>query len=109
MNPQSQETYTTEQAATHAFLYCQTHKNWHRICDLETTDHLYKTWPELSQRERNQWIKAYGEYSAESAWQEFGTAPCKVPKAYITGKGEFYKDILQVPLSHNLMTIYKTS
>ena len=108
MNPHSEETYTTEQASQQALLWCQTHRGWQRICDIDNSDSLYKTWPELPQRERNSWIKAYGPHSAESAWQEFGIAPCKVPKGFISGKGEFYKDILQVPHYHNLMTVYKT-
>lgn len=49
----------------------------------------------------------YGEYSAESAWREFGDSYCKVRKGFISGKGEFYEDVLDVPRFHNLMTVFK--
>lgn len=101
------ESYTTEQASQHAVEWCKKHKGWKRICDIENSDSLYYNWDEIEKKEKDYWINSFGEYSAESAWREFGIAKCKVKKGYITGKGEFYKNILEVPLFHNLMTILK--
>lgn len=102
-----QESYTPEQASKLALEWCNKNKGWKRICDIADSDRLYKTWEEISAKERNKWISAYGEYSAEAAWKEFGRAPCKVPFGYISGKGEFYDDILKVPQWHNLMMVFK--
>lgn len=102
-----QETYTVEQAAQKALEWCEKHPAWKRICDIENTDSLYYTFSELPKREQKYWIDTYGEYSAESAWREFGRGKCKVPFGHITGKGEFYDDILQVPLHHNMMMVFK--
>jgi len=103
------ETYTAEQASQKALEWCKKHKGWQRICDIENSDSLYKTWDELSERIRKTWIEEFGKSCAESAWKEFGARPCKVPYGFITGKGEFYMDVLQVPRFHNLMTVYKIS
>lgn len=103
------ETYTTEQAAEKAIEWCANHPGWKRICDIENSDSLYKVWEELSEKARKSWINEYGEYSAESAWREFGERPCKVPYGFVTGKGEFYRKILDVPLHHNIMTVYKVN
>lgn len=103
------ETYTTEQASQNAIEWCEKHPGWKRICDIENSDSLYKTWDELSDNVKKSWVDEYSKYSAESAWREFGKRPCKVPYGFITGKGEFYKDVLQVPLYHNLMMVFKVS
>lgn len=105
----SQETYTTEEASLKALEWCNNHKGWKRICDIKNRDNLYKTWTEIPAKERTLWIKNYGEYFAKSAWEELGTKPCKVPFGFISGKGEFYKDILQVPPLHNLMMVFKVA
>ncbi|MCO1599855.1 hypothetical protein [Desulfosporosinus nitroreducens] len=103
-----QESYTTEQASEHAKKWCSQHKGWKRICDIEDSDALYKTWDELPVKVRKEWESHYG-YSAENAWLEFGRKPCKVPKGFITGKGEFYENVLDVPPWHNLMMVFQTS
>lgn len=107
MGVDTEETYTVEQASEHAKNWCKKHKGWKRICDIDDSDNLYKTWDELNEKIKRSWINEYGNYSAESAWLEFGRRPCKVPFGFITGKGEFYKDVRQVPLYHNLMMVYK--
>lgn len=103
----AEETYTTDEAAEQALAFCKANKGWKRICDLKDSDALYKTWDELPKKIRKAWVDECGEESAPSAWKEFGDAYCKVPKGYITGKGEFYENVLEVPLSHNLMAVYK--
>lgn len=106
MGIDSEETYTNEQALQKSLEWCEQHPGWKRMCDIEDTDGLYKTWEELSEKEKKPWVKEYRS-SAEDAWGEFGRRPCKVPFGFVTGKGEFYKSISQVPLMHNLMTVYK--
>lgn len=98
-----QESYSTEQAAEHAKQWCAKHPGWQRICDIPSVDALYMTFSELPKRVQNSWEKRGGE----SAWLEFGEKPCKVARAFISGKGEFYTSILEVPRFHNLMTIFQ--
>ena len=101
------ETYTTEQAAQRALEWCEANKGWKRICDIHDSDFLYKTWEELPKKIRQHWISQYGKYSAENAWREFGEAYCKVPNGFISGKGEFYENALDIPKFQNLMMVFK--
>ncbi|WPS85643.1 hypothetical protein SMD22_00865 (plasmid) [Brevibacillus halotolerans] len=101
------ESYTTEQASQYALEWCNNNQEWKRICDIKNTNTLYYTFAEIPKKVQKQWIREFGEHSAESAWLESGKKPCKVPYGFITGKGEFYEDILQVPLHHNMMQVYK--
>lgn len=96
-----------EDAAVKALEWCRNHIGWERICDIEDADSLYKTWDELSERKKNPWIRKFGLLGAKEAWGEFGDQPCKVQYGFISGEGKFYKDILDVPLSHGLMQIFK--
>ena len=100
-----EEYFSTEQALKHAIDWCAKHPGWKRICDIPDTSNLYKTWDELSKKERNSWETQYGSSSAESAWQEFGIRPCKVRTGYISGKGKFYRNALDIPQFHNLMML----
>lgn len=102
------EWYSTEEASIHALRFCEKHPGWKRICDIEDSDSLYKTWAELPNREKRPWEKEYGR-SAEDAWGEFGNRPCKVPYGFISGKGKFYKKVTDVPCKHNLMMIFKVA
>lgn len=104
MNAKTEEIYTTEQAADRAKEWCAAHPGWQRICDIENHSRLYKTFDELPARVRRHWEHEGGE----AAWREFGSAPCKVPKGFISGAGKFYRDILDVPRFHNLMMVFKT-
>ena len=104
----TEEAYTTQQASDHAKTWCTQHRGWERICDIEDSDVLYKTWNELPAKVRKEWEDHYGS-SGEAAWLEFGTKPCKVLKGFITGKGEFYENVLDVPPWHNLMMVFQTS
>lgn len=100
------EFFTTEQAAAHALSWCSKNPKWKRICDIPDSDSLYKTWEELPKKVRDSWTARYG-YDAESAWLEFGTRPCKVKYGYISGKGEFFRNILHVPRFHNVMMVFR--
>nr|WP_279088645.1 hypothetical protein [Comamonas thiooxydans] len=100
----SEQEFTVEQASDHARAWCAAHPGWQRICDVANTDALYKTFGELSQRARQTWEARGGE----AAWREFGHRACKVPFGFISGKGEFYRNVLDVPRFHNLMMIFKT-
>jgi hypothetical protein len=99
------EHYSVQQAAEHAIAWCKAHPGWQRICDIEDVDALYKSYAELPASDRRYWDRRGGE----NMWLEFGRKPCKVLYGFVTAKGEFYRDILEVPLFHNLMTVYKTS
>lgn len=101
------ESFTADDAAVKAIEWCEKHSGWKRICDIDDSDSLYKTWNDLSKKEKRPWIRDFGELGAEDAWRELGRKPCKVPYGFVTGKGEFYEDILKVPLYHNIMQVYK--
>jgi hypothetical protein len=101
------ESCSVEQAAAHALQWCAAHPGWQRLCDLDaaTSAALDETYAELPARERRHWERQGGE----AAWREFGTRRCKVPHGFISGKGEFYEDVLAVPPLHNLMSVFQTS
>lgn len=98
------EEYTVEQAAQHAAAWCAKRPAWMRICDLFTanveTDQFYVQWHELSKREQEYWQSEYG-------YNEFAIKARKVEMGHISGKGEFYADILAVPLFHNTMQVIR--
>lgn len=100
------EEYCTEEASIHALRFCEKYPGWKRICDIEDSDNLYKTWNELSERAKRPWIREYRD-RAEDAWGEWGNKPCKVQYGFISGKGKFYKKVTDVPHLHNLIMIFK--
>ena len=103
----AEETYTVEQAAEHAKGWCKRH-GWQRICDIPNSDTLYYAWEELPKKERAHWLRLYGGYSAQRAWEEYGAKKCKVGSGFISGAGIFYANILDVPRFHNVMMVFKT-
>ena len=104
----TEETFGTDQAAEKALIWCENHKGWKRICDIKDSDSLYKKWVDLTKEEKYPWVRDFG-ISADSVWNDNKGDTCKVPYGFISGEGEFYKDILQVPLFHNLMMIFKVN
>lgn len=86
--------------------WCENHAGWKRICDIENSDSLYKTWDELSDKDKKPWIREYRS-DAEGAWGEWGHKPCKVPFGFVTVNGEFYKKITDIPQFHDFMQVYK--
>lgn len=103
------EYYSTNEAAQKALVWCYENKGWKRICDIENNDSLYKTWEELPEKTKSEWVNQFGQYDAKNAWGEQGERICKVPFGFITGKGEFYKKAVDVPHGHNLMMVYKVN
>lgn len=93
------EFYSVEQASKHAVEWCKKHPAWLRICDLGNTDCYYVQWAELSDRERERW-------GSEYAYNEFATKRQKVKTGHVSGKGEFFSDILDVPRWHNSMMVF---
>lgn len=93
------EFYSVEQAAMHAVEWCKKHPAWVRICDLGDTSVYYVQWNELSDSDRKSW-------GTEYAYNEFATKRQKVKTGFISGKGEFFSDALDVPRWHNLMMVF---
>lgn len=89
-----------------ALEWCAKHTDWKRICDIPDHESLYKTWGELSAKERGYWCGKYHD-RAESAWREWGTAPCKVPFGFIGTDGVFYPRITDVPTNTNSCMVFK--
>ena len=103
------KTYSTEEAAKFALKWCEKNNGWERICDISCdSEELYYSWSEITKKEKDFWIKEYGVDSAKDAWKEFGNKKCKIPYGFITGKGEFYSNILDVPLNHSIIMVYQT-
>ncbi|MGO4697739.1 hypothetical protein AB4Z50_25970 [Paenibacillus sp. 2TAB26] len=103
------EFYSVSQASLQAQKFCEENHGWRRICDIWDSENLYLTWEELPKKIRNYWIGKCGEYSAESAWREFGNSICKVPFGCVSGKGDFHPnyEMVNAPLGHNMMMIFK--
>lgn len=101
-----EKTYTTEQAAQEATEWCKKNPGWQRICDIPDHDSLYETWDELPARVKKYWERECRS-DAEGAWREFGAARCKVKFGHVSGAGEFYKCILDVPRFHQGMMVFK--
>ncbi len=96
------EFFSVEQASQHAAAWCAKHPAWLRICDLGDIDcdQFYVQWHELSARDQKDW-------GSEYAYREFAIRKSKVEMGFISGKGEFYSDVLDVPLFHNLMQVIR--
>lgn len=95
----SSESYSVELAFKHAMDWCAKHPAWIPICDLDDTNCYYVQWDELSDRERRRW-------GSEYAYNEFATKRRKVKVGFVSGKGEFFADILDVPRWHNSMMVF---
>lgn len=93
------EFYSVEAAAKHAAEWCKKHPAWMRICDLEDTARYYVQWQELDERKREFW-------GSEHAYNEWASKRQKVKTGFISGKGEFFADILDVPRWHNSMMVF---
>jgi len=96
--------YTPAQAAERAADWCLANPGWERICDIPDHESLYKAYAELPAKTRKYWEDIGGE----TIWSEMGVKPCKVPVGFVSGAGEFYEQIIRVPLGHNCMMVFKT-
>ncbi|WP_052660688.1 hypothetical protein [Paraburkholderia fungorum] len=96
------ETCTFEQVLQQSADWCANNPAWIRICDLPDgySDSLYVRWNELSAAQQRRWGSEFG-------YQEFATKRCKVPCGVVSGKGEFYERITDVPLFHNSMAVFR--
>lgn len=92
--------FSVEQASKHALDWCAKNPSWIRICDLEDSNCYYVQWGELSERQRSRW-------GSEYAYNEFAQKRQKVKTGFISGKGEFFSDILDVPRWHNSMMVFR--
>jgi hypothetical protein len=96
------EACTFEQVLQRSAEWCAKRPAWMRICDMsdELCESLYVQWDELRASQKRHW-------GTEYAYNEFSIRRCKVPHGVISGKGEFYASIADVPLSHNSMSVFK--
>ncbi|QTD91789.1 hypothetical protein [Burkholderia anthina] len=96
------EFFSADQAAAHAAAWCKLHPSWIRICDLPPnyTDNFYQQWEELSEGQRRRW-------GTRSMYNEFARKRRKVKEGFISGKGEFFDGVLDVPLFHNVMMVFR--
>jgi len=101
--------YTVEQAKLAAEKFCSNNAGWEMICDIEDSDSLYKGWNDMDKKVKAAWRKKYGMAGAQDAWESLADKPCKVPYKFISGAGEVYDSILDVPAFHNSMMIFKVS
>jgi hypothetical protein len=92
--------YSVEEASEHAKAWCARNPAWMRICDIPDTDQYYVKWDELSTADQKFWMSEYG-------YKEFAIARCKIKTGYISGKGEFFENINELPPAHNLMSVFR--
>lgn len=97
---QDTEEYTPRQALEHADKWCAKRPAWLPIYLLDDTDQYYVQWGELSAKDKEYW-------GSQDAYDEFATKRQKIEIGFISGKGEFYGDVLQVPLFHNFMMVLR--
>jgi hypothetical protein len=67
--------------------WCRENPGWQAICDMESTDHLYMRWQDLSKGAKLAWRNRYGK-SAEDAYAE-ATHSCKVANGFVDENGNF--------------------
>ncbi len=102
--------YTVQQAADFALQWCRQHQGWMRVCDLPEdvdADDFYTKWEDVPATQREWWLQEYGRQAAKKMWEELGVKTCKIPYGFVSGKGEFFEEITQVPLNHNSMMVFK--
>ena len=92
-----------ERAITAARRWCAENPGWEPICDMESTDHLYVRWKDLSKKAKASWRYHFGS-SAEAAFAE-DTHPCKVAHGWVDENGVFTED---VPFNVVGMSVYHT-
>ena len=97
-----EETYTFEQVLQRSAEWCSKRPAWVRICDMpdDYCKSLYVQWNELSATQQRQW-------GSEYAYAEFGIKRCKVRYGFVSGKGEFFEQITDVPRFHNSMMVFR--
>lgn len=98
----ARETCTMEQVLDRSAEWCAKHPAWVRICDTPNgfSDSLHVQWGELNPTAQARW-------GSEFAYAEFARKRCKVPVGVVSGKGEFYENICDVPLFHNSMCVFR--
>ena len=83
--------YTQQDATKKAREWVKTHPAWILICDMKADpDIFYFQFHELTDKERSYWGSA-GHYN------EYAIRRCKVQRAHITGDGEIYASICDIP------------
>ena len=102
MTTVARETYSPNQAFERAREWCVKHPAWMRICDLPDgyCDTLYVPFDELS-------VSKQRYFETAENYREWGHPRCKVKSGFVSGKGEFYDDILSVPGHHNFMMVFR--
>lgn len=94
--------YTQQDATKKAREYVSTHPAWVPICDmLADPGVLYYKFHELTDKERKYW-------EHPDRYNAYARKRCKVQRAHITGDGEIYADICDVPPKKGAsMMLYK--
>jgi hypothetical protein len=98
--PMRRKYYSPEDAMKHAREYVRTHPSWVLICDIENHDVLYVQWEELDKKSKAYW-------KSEEFYDENARKICKVANMHMSGAGELYADICDVPVGHNSMLMFK--
>lgn len=78
-------------AAEAARKWCRENPGWQAICDMESTDHLYMRWDDLSKGAKLAWRNRYGESAKEAYGEE--THPCKVANGWVDENGNFSEGV----------------
>lgn len=97
-------------ASQKALDWCKENKGWKRICDIEDISIYDKKWEDLLKCEQREWIDYYSEETAKDHWEECCLDKCLVKTGFITDKGIFFDNILDVMKQKcGFMKVYKVN
>lgn len=82
-----------QRAASAARAWCDANPGWEPICDMETSDHLYVQWDDLTKSQKLSLIGHYGSLDGAKTIYAEMTHRCKVAFGWIDENGTFSEDI----------------
>lgn len=103
--------FTTDDASRHAQLWCSRNLSWSRICDVDERAYVV-SWSDLPGLTRRRFCVRYRCHSDDhgrAVFDEFGPKPLRFRFGFISGAGEFFASVCDVPISHNLMMVIQTN
>jgi len=92
--------YTLQEASAKATAFCTENAGWIKVCDMPETFNPYKSWKELTAKARKHW-------GTIEVWRDCATEEPKYPYGFISGAGEFFGSVLDVPPHHQHMMVWK--
>lgn len=97
--------YRREDAAHRAAEWCARNAGWLRICDLTCAAALQRAYEALPEPVRDYWAQRGGF----AAWKikHSPRLTSRIDRGFVTGAGEFLRDISEVPIGHGMMMVFR--